>query len=400
MKRLVTQLNIRPVSSRQAAPVHRLSPEAFDSLAAGPGSTDAIDALVAMRLSLTRALVATVAASDVAWRDESLKEATEEGWAQLCALELEHPDEVAHVLSHPYVQVWAEQCLEATDESRQELDRAYLANLAVAVACRAGVRRQIMVPVRNSRIFAPTVGALKIRTTTARCVPVWTGAGRFALDRRHAVWEPARIIATGIWRLVLEDLDPFRDCQEWPAAPRCSAGQWLTWNVGLSEAGSRLSADIPSYAVGLGTCLRAIVPLRQAASQDRSATARQAFGAVAIAPSRRPHGIDALLVHEFQHVKLNALLDMHDLFDVTDTRRIQVPWRPDPRPVEGVLHGIYAYLAMMQLDQAQCRRERQDYLRLRSWVAETAENLLKTDVLTSDGERFVAGMYRATVDRL
>ena len=53
-----------------------------------------------------------------------------------------------------------------------------------------------------------------------------------------------------------------------------------------------------------------------------------------------------LLVHEVQHLKLSAVLDVCDLFDRDDTRTLGVPWRDDPRPVEGVLHGVYAHLAV------------------------------------------------------
>jgi uncharacterized protein len=51
----------------------------------------------------------------------------------------------------------------------------------------------------------------------------------------------------------------------------------------------------------------------------------------------------ALLIHEFQHVKMSAA---RDLFDPADQRLYRVPWRPDPRPFEGVLQGTYAHLAV------------------------------------------------------
>jgi uncharacterized protein len=77
---------------------------------------------------------------------------------------------------------------------------------------------------------------------------------------------------------------------------------------------------------------------------------------------------------------------------VAYTRRLRVPWRRDPRPVEGVLHGTYAHLALAHLRRAEGRAARAEYLRYRSWVCRAASELLATGALTRDGERFVAAM--------
>lgn len=53
-----------------------------------------------------------------------------------------------------------------------------------------------------------------------------------------------------------------------------------------------------------------------------------------------------LMIHEFQHVKLGAVLDMTDLHDPHDTRLFEAPWREDPRPLEGLLQGTYAHVGV------------------------------------------------------
>jgi uncharacterized protein len=196
-------------------------------------------------------------------------------------------------------------------------------------------------------------------------------------------------------RLTLEDLDPLRDCHHWPAAARRTPAQWRAWQADLIAAGQRLTATVPDYSQVLGAGLRAVVPLRQGARGDRSAAAARAFGAVALAPTKRPGGLHELLLHEFQHVKLHALTNLHDLFDRTDPRRIKVPWRPDPRPIEGVLHGTYAYLALTHLWRASGPAGRARYTEQRDWVRSVAGQLASADVLTADGQRFVAGMNAA-----
>ncbi len=86
---------------------------------------------------------------------------------------------------------------------------------------------------------------------------------------------------------------------------------------------------------------------------------------------------------------------MYELFDPSYTQRLRVPWREDPRPVEGALHGTYAFLALTHLRRSQGRASHAEYLRLRSWVGSVAEALSATGALTRDGERFVGGMAAA-----
>jgi uncharacterized protein len=73
---------------------------------------------------------------------------------------------------------------------------------------------------------------------------------------------------------------------------------------------------------------------------------------MAVALPDDPGSLGELLLHEMQHVKLAALADQFDLFDKSDRRLFAVPWRPDQRPVHGLLHGTYARLAVAQLWQA------------------------------------------------
>jgi uncharacterized protein len=52
------------------------------------------------------------------------------------------------------------------------------------------------------------------------------------------------------------------------------------------------------------------------------------------------------LVHEYQHSKLSALLDMTPLSDPDDQGRYFAPWRRDPRPLGGLLQGVYAFVGV------------------------------------------------------
>jgi uncharacterized protein len=202
--------------------------------------------------------------------------------------------------------------------------------------------------------------------------------------------------------MTVEDVDPFRDCQSWVPAGRLTSTDWKAWRMALAAASRQLAAELPAYADVMSVGLRSVVPIRASPGAYRqSGTARQAFGAVALTLRDDADSLSVLLLHEMQHVKLAALCDLFDLFDRTDSRRFPVPWRPDRRPIEGLLHGTYAHLAIAEFWRSRARRigdgeARRQFLRNHSWVEDVIEVLLDAGALTPAGERFVSGM-RSTV---
>lgn len=376
--------------------VHKLPAGAFDALAAGPGDLNAINALAQMRLSMTRALVAAVASSRDGWRDPALGYAAARGWDVLCELDAKHRGTIAEIFAHPYTHIWAIRCLRPPSGADVDLDRAHMAGLGAAAAIRSGETVDLALPVRDGQVHLPTVGAFTVDPGmgAARTMHLSVRAGHPVTEDQH-IWHMARQAAGQVLRVTVEDLDPFRDCQQWPVSDRLSTQEWLAWRQGLDAAGRRLARIVPAYAQVMRAGLRAVVPLRPGGPGTRSGTARQAFGGIGAAFPAEPQHLDALLLHEFQHVKLNAVLDLYPLFDPAYVRRLSVPWRTDPRPLEGVLHGTYAYLALTHLKRSEGTGARTEYLRYRSWVCDAAGALRATGALTSDGQRFVTGMARA-----
>jgi uncharacterized protein len=108
-------------------------------------------------------------------------------------------------------------------------------------------------------------------------------------------------------------------------------------------------------------------------------------------------------VHEFQHVKLGALLDITELFDPSDTEaRHYAPWRPDPRPLEGLMQGTYAHIAVvefwrgrrLQLTGAAREAAETQFARWRMDTAEAVLQLQKSGSLTPLGARLAEAMGR------
>jgi uncharacterized protein len=227
---------------------------------------------------------------------------------------------------------------------------------------------------------------------------VRVSAAGLALRQGLGDWQAVRRFTAADMSFTVDDLDPFRDCQAWVPAGRLSAREWQAWQQALTAASRQLAAELPAYASVIQAGLRSVVPMRPAAAgRSQSGTARHAFGAVALALPGRPDMLGELLVHEMQHVKLTALCDLMDLFDPDDATVYQVPWRPDPRPVDGVLNGTYAFLAVGELWRSRSRargggQARDRFLECRSQVEYGIETLLNSAALTPTGLRFVQGM--------
>jgi uncharacterized protein len=407
LKALIDRMTARPTTApsptRRTAGVpgdYLLSKGAFDLLSAGSGDPSGVAELLDTRWAINRALVAAVA-SGIGGGGGELGRAAAEGWAILSALDAEHPQAVREILTYPYVQAWATQCLRPAQSADLDLDRAHLAGLAAAAALRAGVEAELILPVRDGWMYLPAIGALAVDTGPGRTCAVHVSSSGLSARRHAREWRTVRQVTAGEMSVTVEDIDPFRDCQAWLAARRLSSTEWRGWRLGLTAAARQLAVELPDYASVMGAGLRSVVPMRPGPDGlRRSGTALQAFGAVALALPADVDTLSALLLHEMQHVKLIGLCDLYDLFDPRDDRRFPVPWRPDPRPIEAALHGTYAHLAIAELWRSRARRRpdgqaRHRSLRYRSCVGEAIETLLNSGALMPDGERFCLGMRSA-----
>jgi hypothetical protein len=156
----------------------------------------------------------------------------------------------------------------------------------------------------------------------------------------------------------------------------------------------------------LSEVLRVIVPVEPDPAADGvSATSAHAYGAAAMSAPTDPVSLAVGLIHETAHSLLNATTL---LFDLVRPSRVlgYSPWRDDPRPASGVLHGAYAYLAVTRFWRTEAalggdRLAQFEFARWRSAVAAATDSLLAAEpdtVLTPVGRRFV-GALRDEVGR-
>ena len=228
---------------------------------------------------------------------------------------------------------------------------------------------------------------------------------RLADQELDADWEPVRVLRSGTFVVALEDTDPYRDAHQWPAADRLSAAEADRWQRQFAVAWPLIERAFPDYLPALAGGLSTLMPLAGGEpGREISAASRQAFGAVGAALPVGGDTLALLILHEFQHVKLGAVLDMFDLCDPTDRRLFYAPWREDPRPLEPLLQGAYAHLAVTdywrvrrhELTGAEALAAEERFARWRMLTAEAIETLAGSGALTDLGTRFVEGM-RATV---
>ncbi|MFF9275770.1 aKG-HExxH-type peptide beta-hydroxylase [Streptomyces griseosporeus] len=205
--------------------------------------------------------------------------------------------------------------------------------------------------------------------------------------------------------ILLDDVDPVAAA----GAPRVrlGAGEVRAWQAGAAAALRLLRVRHPGYAGEVAAGLRALVPLPADADAHRSGSAAERFGGVTLTRPASPLTFAETLVHETQHSKLVAVMHLVDLLDsgAGEQPLLYAPWRDDPRPPAGLLHGTYAFLSVARfwsVEAGAARDPERRYdaqvrcARWREAAAEGAGTLLAhADVLTGTGRRFVTVMDAA-----
>jgi HEXXH motif-containing protein len=209
-----------------------------------------------------------------------------------------------------------------------------------------------------------------------------------------------RHVRAGSLNVLIDDLDPFRMPAVADLALRVSTVDASKWDTALQEAWPLLEVHHPAVAAEVAEAVTVVVPLTNARGGQASSSSSATFGAVALSEPPDPYTCAATLAHEVQHLKLSALLDIVALTLPDDGQGYYAPWRPDPRPISGLLQGAYAFLGVSGF----WRRQRQladDTIRLRAdtefarWRAAAAhvvETLRSSGRLTPAGLEFIQGM--------
>jgi HEXXH motif-containing protein len=404
------------------------------------GSTPALLGLLAerqraRRLLTLRALLDAVAGAPAGALPPGTAERLLRDWRLLEAAERADPAAARAVVDYPHTGAWAERCLRALGRpgqiGRAAAELPHLGALAVAAAARVGLRFTVELPPRDGELRLPTLGGHRPSGTVA-AVRVVGEPGRLWLHPLGADEHPAglpvevrrgqdggwRSAAPG-WRtlqalrhpdgrpVLIDDVDPYRDEERrtnpygLDVADRLDGPGHARWRTAWCDARRWLALGDGTRAREVAALLACVVPLAGAPTAQCSATRGEAFGALLSSTPRGGLDLAATLVHELQHAKLLAVSQIAPLHTAGDDPRYFAPWRPDPRPFDGLFQGAYAHLALADFHLRAARvladpllRDAAwaDHCRCRQQVGAALPQLLGARALTPHGRALAAAM--------
>ncbi|MCR6481756.1 HEXXH motif domain-containing protein [Amycolatopsis sp. OK19-0408] len=399
---------------------HQLPLPFFAQLSAGPASPAVLGRLRAGQLSRRKLqLRALTELLDLEPDAGEGPETPAHAWSVLVTAERRHPEIVEELLLHPSAGVWLTRTLRtlsgaAVDSTPLRTDLGYLSSIAAAAALRCGVACTISVPVVHGVATFPTVGqakppsSLPVGSANLEVTPGGTGTlrARSAITFSPAEASPGFVpvnrhtVESGGLRLSVEidDRGPYRTFST-PIAPRpLDPLEYAEWTKLLDEAWQILTSDHRGFARELSSGMTTLVPLENDAS-FAGASSSVAFGAIAMTAKFSAVDLAEALVHELQHSKLNALFDLVELLDPDFGELLHAPWREDPRPASGLLHGIFAFVTAVEFWRVRLAKDEDDsryaqfhYAQRRRQVRHTATVLLGSRALTGLGRSFVESL--------
>jgi hypothetical protein len=128
------------------------------------------------------------------------------------------------------------------------------------------------------------------------------------------------------------------------------------WVDSLRAAFALVEEVLPDLRAEMAHYVQAIVPVGFYEERHLSASYREAIGTLYLSLHPHPMTMVEALVHEFQHNKLNALLELDDVLENAHEPLYRSPVRPDPRPLHGVLLAVHAFVPVARLYERMIER--------------------------------------------
>lgn len=411
---------------------HQLSRAAFAAISRGAVNVDTLRQLAAARRSRDLILLRTMV--DLAARRQHPAVGGVAGaFRRLADLERTAPAAVAAVVHYPPVAAWMLRTVRGLASADPTGARPeFLAAVAAAAAVRgrvpieqdltgatgAAVGEASEAP-GEAVVTLPSVGTARLPAGPVRLRATAAGAelsgGGVTVDvphswdgqiGEHGRWTSVPLIATEhLGNRVEFRLDAFDGFagggefdQELMVGESRDRSAVAGWQARLAQAWRLLVLHHGELATEVAALLTVLAPMRTVNGVVAAATPGDAFGCVAMSRPRDAAGLALTLAHEIQHVKLTAVTDLFCLA-VDSGLRFYAPWREEPRPLFGLLHGMYAHLGVAAfwrrqrhlLAGAAARHAHIQFARWRSAAAEAGRDLLASGLLTASGVEFVEG---------
>jgi HEXXH motif-containing protein len=320
------------------------------TLPLAPGAATLRRVLAGMTLAQAQALLRTAQAHD-------------RGLARLLA-QLDDAGVLRALLLRPNVSVLARVWL-AVPEKRAELrDR-----LRAALAVEAALVGKLNEPVTIASGVTFGIPRLGVRGWADTAVPI-EAATLAALAAQHEspVYLPLHPALPNA-RLALADDNPLPIFYDHPKRRGnvVSLGDQpeALWQEQLHFAVDHILHHLPALLDEMRLFLGHVIPVGFLAEDHQSASYPHALGTIYLTLHPRPMMMLEALIHEFQHNKLHALMQLGPVLAGDEDLRVASPVRPDPRPLRGVVLALHAFLPVADLYQR--LREADDPLSHEHW---------------------------------
>ncbi|MFE5917498.1 FxsB family cyclophane-forming radical SAM/SPASM peptide maturase [Streptomyces sp. NPDC056468] len=294
---------IRSLDARTGAGANRPI-DGFDALADGTDGGTATRVLQEARQSVTRGLIGVIE------REVQPDEANLWWSSWRIAADLGRRDSalLEPLLSHPYARTWAARCLAGVAPTE------HLASLVAAVALPAQAVEEVTVPVSKGYAYLPMLG--RLRTPNAHGHTVVTGS---QITAGAPDWEPVRRVRGDGLDIVLDDIDPFRDCFGGAPAERLTEEDVERWQCALPQAWACIRKALPATASAMAAEVRLVTPLA-APADPGFLLPGGGFSALGVHLDPDPMRMAEDLVRGYRLGLLDVLLDVCELYDEKDVR--------------------------------------------------------------------------------
>jgi HEXXH motif-containing protein len=379
------------------------------------------DGMVSTRTLLLNLLVSEATAKAPQIADRS---GLADAHRRLGELRRSFPTEVAALLAYPHIGVWLGRVFPLLrrfpDDPQDRLwaDFGYLGWIAAVGEIACIPRGTAIVVVRGGVVMLPGMGLARLGPDEycGNCELAWSDDGSLQFthagatvrvksrdEQTHTWWQPLRRIcgAAGEPEVFLDDLDPFRDLPHDTSPPgRLSEAESLSWQRDFGKAWDLLRHDFGRYLEPMRQCLTSLAPLTATPTVEAiSYTVVDGLGCVYSGAPVDSCQLAVTLIHEIQHTKFTLLTDQVLICEADNECRFYAPWRDGPRPIFGLLHGIYAFFGVTDFwrshREVACHRSRRwqvEFEFRRVQLEQAIQRALSSGLLTTAGEEFVTAL--------
>ncbi|MEU6868662.1 radical SAM/SPASM protein FxsB, inactivated metallohydrolase extension form [Streptomyces sp. NPDC046876] len=371
------------------------------------------DALAASQQDLTRLLLARLhtALSPAAGAADPGAGAWRRAWALVERVEEAAPEALDAVLDHPYTRTWLLAELRAAQEGRVRAGRAARRLSALAAATVVRGRLGLAAPLPHppaDGVYLPTLGLLRVpagewelRCTEGGFEAVGAAGGRLRPAEGGPYWQSLRLwhpVGGGTaGPVVLDDLDPARDCFGRTPRTRLEPAEAADWTDRLDAAQALLHRTVPDLAAEARAALTTLTPLtgHPASAGTAADGGGRGPGAVGLPWAAGVRQTALALLTGRRRSRLRELTEAADLYALDGQWLHPSPWRHRPVPVSRLLADADEQLALAAFRSAESGRRDPGVDRVRAAL----DRLSTAAELTVAGKTVVARL-RTEAERL